>query len=236
MSRENASGQLNRSDIKIITAEDPVEFNIEGINQCQVRPKIGLTFGRILRAMLRQAPNIILVGEIRDLETAEITVQAALTGHLVFATLHTNDAPSAITRLLDLGVKPFLVSAAVQAIMAQRLVRVLCKECREAYTPTGIELRSIGLDPARAGELQFYRPQGCTACEQTGYHGRLGIFELMSIDTTLREMTFRQESANVLRDYATASAGMSTLVEDGARKVIQGTTSVDELLRVTSVV
>jgi len=226
--------QLNRPDVKIITAEDPVEFNIRGINQCQVRSGIGLTFARILRAMLRQAPNIILVGEIRDLETAEIAVQAALTGHLVFATLHTNDAPSAITRLLDIGVKPFLVSAAVQAIMAQRLVRVLCKECREGYTPSESQLVSVGLDPASAKGVEVFRARGCPACDHTGYRGRVGIFELMSMDTALREMTFRQESSNALRQYAQSSAGMSTLVQDGAKKIVNGVTSVEELLRVTS--
>ncbi|MHC4515090.1 MAG: GspE/PulE family protein [Planctomycetota bacterium] len=227
--------QLNRPDVKIITAEDPVEFHIGGINQCQVRANIGLTFARILRAMLRQAPNIILVGEIRDLETAEIAVQAALTGHLVFATLHTNDAPSAITRLLDIGVKPFLVSAAVQAIMAQRLIRVLCKECRESYVPSETELMSVGLDPAGASDMTLYRPRGCPSCEQAGYRGRIGIFELMSMDTTLREMTFRQESSNALRDYAKSSGRMPTLVQDGAKKVVNGITAVEELLRVTSV-
>ena len=226
--------QLNRPDVKIITAEDPVEFNIAGINQCQVRANIGLSFARILRAMLRQAPNIILVGEIRDRETAEIAVQAALTGHLVFASLHTNDAPSAVTRLIDIGVKPFLVSAAVQAIMAQRLVRVLCKECKEAYTPTDMEISSLGLRGVAAADVTLYRPVGCPACDHTGYHGRFGLFELLSMDTALREMTFRQESTVALRRYAQSSGGMTTLVEDGARKVIEGVTSVDEVLRVTS--
>jgi type IV pilus assembly protein PilB len=226
--------QLNRPDVKIITAEDPVEFNIAGINQCQVRANIGLSFARILRAMLRQAPNIILVGEIRDRETAEIAVQAALTGHLVFASLHTNDAPSAVTRLIDIGVKPFLVSAAVQAIMAQRLVRVLCKECKEAYTPTDMEISSLGMRGVVAADVTLYRPVGCPACEHTGYYGRFGLFELLSMDTTLREMTFRQESTVALRHYAQSSGGMTTLVEDGARKVIEGVTSVDEVLRVTS--
>ena len=226
--------QLNRPDVKIITAEDPVEFNIAGINQCQVRANIGLTFARILRAMLRQAPNIILVGEIRDRETAEIAVQAALTGHLVFASLHTNDAPSAVTRLIDIGVKPFLVSAAVQAIMAQRLVRVLCKECRQPYTPNEVDLTSIGMSGSPAADLQFYRPVGCPACDHTGYHGRLGLFELLSMDTTLREMTFRQESTVALREYARTAGGMTTLVDDGARKVVSGITAVDEILRVTS--
>lgn len=225
---------LNRPDVKIITAEDPVEFNIGGINQCQVRSTIGLDFARILRAMLRQAPNIILVGEIRDAETAEIAVQAALTGHLVFSTLHTNDAPSAVTRLADMGVKPFLVSAALQAVLAQRLVRVLCTECREAYAPPELERRSLGVDDARVGDRPFYRAVGCDACEGRGYRGRLGIFELMVMDTTLREMTFRRESAHRLRDYARTSVGMSSLLEDGIAKILDGTTSVEELLRVTA--
>jgi type IV pilus assembly protein PilB len=225
---------LNRSDVKIITAEDPVEFHIRGINQCHVKSRIGLTFARILRAMLRQAPNIILVGEIRDKETAEIAVQAALTGHLVFSTLHTNDAPSAITRLIDIGVKPFLVSAAVQAIMAQRLLRVLCKECKQPAEPTEVELRAIGLDPDRAKGGKFMRGVGCPACNQTGFRGRLGIFELLEMDMTLREMTFRGEPTVRLREYATQSGGMSTLLQDGVRKVLGGTTTIQELLRVTA--
>ncbi len=226
--------ELNRSDVKIITAEDPVEFNIRGINQCQVRSRIGLTFARILRAMLRQAPNVILVGEIRDRETAEIAVQAALTGHLVFSTLHTNDAPSAITRLVDMGTKPFLVAASVQAVLAQRLVRVLCTKCRQPYRPTPTELRAIGVDPARVAEASFYQPGGCPACEQTGYRGRLGIYELLQMDTTLREMTFRGEPMVRLRDYAWQSGGMSTLLQDGVRKVMDGTTTIPELLRVVA--
>ncbi len=226
--------QLNRSDVKIITAEDPVEFNLAGINQCQVRPTIGLTFARILRAMLRQAPNIILVGEIRDRETAEIAVQAALTGHLVFSTLHTNDAPSAITRLVDMGVKPFLAAASLQAVMAQRLVRLLCLECREAYQPEASELRMIGLDSDRYGGATFYRPVGCSACDDTGYRGRIGIFELMQMDSTLRELTYRQASALEVREYARTSGGMATLTDDGVRKVVEGRTSTEELLRVTA--
>jgi type IV pilus assembly protein PilB len=212
-----------------------VEFNIAGINQCQVRAGIGLTFARILRAMLRQAPNIILVGEIRDLETAEIAVQAALTGHLVFATLHTNDAPAAITRLADIGVKPFLVSAAVQAILAQRLVRVLCPHCKEAYRPTPTDLASIRLEDRATDATLLHRPVGCTHCEGVGYRGRLGLFELMTMDSTLREMTFRGESTTALRRCAQGSGGMSTLLEDGATKVLAGVTSVDEILRVTAV-
>ena len=224
---------LNRSDVKIITAEDPVEFNIAGINQCQVRSNIGLTFARILRAMLRQAPNVILVGEIRDRETAEIAVQAALTGHLVFSTLHTNDSPSAVTRLIDMGVKPFLVSAAVQAIMAQRLVRTHCPSCREEYDPSESELRTIGVDPVTYAGTPLYRAKGCSACEHAGYRGRLGIFELLEMNGTIREMTFRQESTERLRSQARAG-GMSTLNEDGVRKVLGGRTSIEELLRVTA--
>jgi type IV pilus assembly protein PilB len=225
---------LNRPDVKIITAEDPVEFHIAGINQCQVKPRIGLTFSRILRAMLRQAPNIILVGEIRDRETAEIAVQAALTGHLVFSTLHTNDSPSAITRLVDMGVKPFLVSAAVQAILAQRLVRVLCPECKQPHVPTEVELRSIGVDPDQAASVSLFQAAGCAACGQSGYRGRLGLFELLELDTTLREMIFRGEPTLRLREYAQQSGGMSNLLQDGVRKVLAGVTSIQELLRVTA--
>jgi type IV pilus assembly protein PilB len=226
--------QLNRSDTKIITAEDPVEFNIAGINQCQVRSHIGLTFARILRAMLRQAPNIILVGEIRDRETAEIAVQAALTGHLVFSTLHTNDAPSAITRLIDMGVKPFLVAAGVQAVLAQRLMRLLCLECKEPYQATAPELRILGQDPERAGQVTLHRAKGCAACEHTGFRGRIGIFELMVMDAELRERTFRREPTTKLREYARTASGMTTLTDDGVRKVLDGRSSIDELLRVTA--
>ncbi|MCB9879640.1 MAG: type II/IV secretion system protein [Planctomycetes bacterium] len=225
--------ELNRSDVKIITAEDPVEFNISGINQCQVKSRIGLSFARILRAMLRQAPNVILVGEIRDKETAEIAVQAALTGHLVFSTLHTNDATSAITRLCDMGVKPFLVSASVQAVLAQRLLRVLCKQCRQPHEPSPVEWKQIGVDPANV-DGPVYRAEGCDACGNSGYRGRLGIYELLQMDNTLREMTFRGEPMVRLRDYAFQSGAMSTLLQDGVRKVLDGTTSIAELLRVVA--
>ncbi|MFN9332109.1 MAG: GspE/PulE family protein [Planctomycetota bacterium] len=226
--------ELNRPDVKIITAEDPVEFNIRGINQCQVKSRIGLTFARILRAMLRQAPNVILVGEIRDKETAEIAVQAALTGHLVVSTLHTNDSASAITRLVDMGVKPFLVAASVQAVLAQRLLRVVCKQCRQPYEPTPTELRSVGIDAGRAREATFYRAEGCESCGHSGYKGRLGIYELLQLDNTLREMTVRGEPMVRLREYAWQSGGMSTLLQDGVRKVMQGMTTIPELLRVVA--
>ena len=226
--------QLNRPDVKIITAEDPVEFNIRGINQCQVRSRIGLSFARILRAMLRQAPNIILVGEIRDRETAEIAVQAALTGHLVFSTLHTNDSASAITRLCDMGVKPFLVAAAVQAVLAQRLVRVLCPQCAVPVELDEVELRSIGVEVGVGGGSRTMRAVGCPACDHSGYRGRLGIFEMMSLDESLRERIFHGEPTVRLREHALQSGGMITLLQDGAKKVLAGKTSIQELLRVTA--
>ncbi len=225
---------LNRPDVKIITAEDPVEYNISGINQVQVHHAIGLDFARILRAMLRQAPNIILVGEIRDSETAEVAIQAALTGHLVFSTLHTNDAPSALARLIDMGVKPFLVAASVQAILAQRLVRLLCPSCKEAYEPGPVELRALGLAEEATRGRPFYRPKGCEACSGSGYLGRKGIFELLEMDDELREMTFRRRSSLHLREYAIRSGNMSPLRADGARKVLEGLTSVEEVLRVVA--
>ncbi|MEZ5989964.1 MAG: GspE/PulE family protein [Planctomycetota bacterium] len=225
---------LNKSDVKIITAEDPVEYHISGINQCQVKHQIGLDFSRILRAMLRQAPNIILVGEIRDGETAEIAIQAALTGHLVFSTLHTNDAPSALARLIDMGVKPFLVAASVQAVLAQRLVRNLCPSCKEAYQPTPAELRSIGVEEGQVGGRELYRARGCDACSGTGYMGRSGIFELMVMDDEIRERTFRRESTIAIRRYAEQGAGMFTLLRDGARKFLEGRTSIDEVFRVVA--
>ncbi|MEO2095367.1 MAG: GspE/PulE family protein [bacterium] len=227
-----ALSELNRPDVKIITAEDPVEYHIPGINQVQVNSRIGVTFSRILKAMLRCAPNVILVGEIRDLETAEIAIQAALTGHLVFSTVHTNDAPSALTRLSDLGVKPFLVSAAVQFVMAQRLVRRLCPECAEEYDPHPAELHSLGLDPGLMEGQRFKRPRGCTACEGAGYRGRVALFELMEMNHELRELCFRGAALDELRVTALSSGSLRPLIRDGARKVIKGATSVTEVLRV----
>jgi type IV pilus assembly protein PilB len=224
--------ELNRPDVKIITAEDPVEYNLAGINQCQVRHQIGLDFQRILRAMLRQAPNIILVGEIRDKETAEIAIQASLTGHLVFSTLHTNDAPSALTRLIDMGVKPFLVSTAIMAVMAQRLIRRLCPHCREPYEPTAIELRQLNLTPAALEGRTVHRPVGCDECSKTGYRGRIGCFELFAMDSTLREMCFRGASTVKLREQAKISGGLVTLMEDGVRKFLSGETTIEEVLTV----
>ena len=228
-----ALSELNRTDVKIITAEDPVEYHMAGINQVQVNTKIGLTFARILRSMLRAAPNVILVGEIRDIETAEVAIQAALTGHLVFSTLHTNDAPSAITRLLDMGVPPFLVSSAIQVVIAQRLVRRLCDNCAETYTPPEAEIRFLGLDPANVGELQFRRPRGCRTCEGVGYRGRLGLFELFEMDSDLRDATFRGDTLESIRELALARGKLQPLIVAGSHKVLSGATSVNEVLRVT---
>jgi type IV pilus assembly protein PilB len=224
--------KLNRPDVKIITAENPIEYNLAGINQSEVRHEIGLTFQRILRAMMRQAPNIILVGEIRDGETADIAIQAALTGHLVFSTLHTNDAPSAITRLIDMGVKPFLVASAVMAIMGQRLIRMLCKECKEPYDPTDVELRSVGLTRQKTEGLTLYRAVGCPACSGQGYRGRKGVYELMEMSPDLREMAFRKKPTMELRAKA-RSEGMTTLQEDCVRKVLAGLTTIPEAIRTT---
>jgi len=228
-----ALSELNRPDVKIITAEDPVEYHLRGLNQVQVNPKIGLSFARILKAMLRAAPNIILVGEIRDAETAEMAIQAALTGHLVFSTLHTNDAPSALTRLADIGVKPFLVSAAVQAVIAQRLVRRLCTECAEEYAPSDLEFAALGLDPRTFEGRKFKRARGCRACESSGYRGRVALFEHLEMDERLRELCFRGASLEELRQTALASGALSGLVADGARKVVSGQTSLQEVMRVT---
>jgi len=227
-----ALNELNRPDRKIITAEDPIEYHLNGINQCQVNDKIGLTFARILRAMLRQAPNIILVGEIRDRETAEIAVQAALTGHLVFSTLHTNDAPSAITRLIDMGVAPFLVASSVQAVMAQRLVRRICPKCKVPVEYSDAELMTIGINPSEVRGVTFYRGKGCPYCSNTGFRGRCGIFELMEMNNELREMAFRREPSRKLRRQARIS-GMTTLEEDGARKVLAGITTLPEVVAIT---
>ena len=228
-----AINELNRPDRKIITAEDPVEYNLSGINQVQVREDIGLTFASILRSMLRQAPNIILVGEVRDLEVAEVAVQSALTGHLVFSTLHTNDAPSAITRLIDMGVKPFLVASSIQAVMAQRLIRVICAECKETDVNVDARvLRMLGFRPEEIEGTTFYRGRGCENCNGTGYRGRQGIFELMELDGVIREMAFDQAPLSEVRRAARAG-GMRSLLEDGRAKVRNGVTTAEDLIRVT---
>jgi type IV pilus assembly protein PilB len=226
-----ALNELNRPDTKIITAEDPIEYTFAGINQSQVMTEINRTFPVILRAMLRQAPEIILVGEIRDEETAEIAIRAALTGHLVFSTLHTNDAPSAIPRLIDMGIKPYMVASSVQAIMAQRLVRTICSNCRAPYEPPERLLRAVGLAPEDVEGITLYHGTGCNRCHDTGYHGRLAIFELMEMNPELRNLTFAKAPTGEIREKA-RSYGMLTLMEDGLRKVIQGVTTIDEVLRV----
>jgi type IV pilus assembly protein PilB len=226
----SALGELNRPDRKIITAEDPVEYVLPGINQVEVKHDIGLDFARIIRAMLRQAPNVILVGEIRDAETAEMAIQASLTGHLVFSTLHTNDAPSSITRLIDMGVEPFLVASSVMAIMAQRLVRVVCSKCKEEYKPDPSELQNFELTAEQMANAIFCRGKGCNHCQHTGYRGRIAAFELMIMNSTLREMTFKSEPSQNLRRQARLF-GMKTLVEDALGKAVQGKTTLLEVYK-----
>jgi type IV pilus assembly protein PilB len=222
---------LNRPDRKIITAEDPVEYNFTGINQCQVRDSIGLTFTAILRAMLRQAPNIVLVGEIRDKEVADIAIQAALTGHLVFSTLHTNDAPSAITRLLDMGVKPFLVASAIQAIMAQRLIRILCDKCKEPDPePDRRLLRLVDISEEDLEQNPVYRGVGCAHCGNIGFRGRKGIFEMVQLNTEIRELAFNRGTITEIRD-ACVRGGMRTLLQDGKIKILRGDTTPLEVAR-----
>jgi len=231
----SALGIINNADINIITVEDPIEYQMQGISQVQVNPKIGLTFANGLRTIVRQDPDVILVGEIRDLETAEIAIQAALTGHLVFSTLHTNDAASAITRLIDMGVEPFLVSSAVNAILAQRLVRKICPHCREAYVPSDAFLEKVGLSPIKFAGRELYRGVGCAQCLQTGYKGRIGIFELMSLTPAMKSLILTTSDAGQIKKQALASlaTGMMTLRQDGLRKVLAGMTTLEEVFRVT---
>ena len=223
---------INTPNRKIITVEDPVEYQLAGINQVQVNPAVQMTFANALRAMLRQAPNIIMVGEIRDLETAEIAINASLTGHLVFSTLHTNDAPSAVTRLIDMGVKPFLVASSVRAIMAQRLVRRVCKKCAQPYTPTADEIRLLGLDEDYIKNSTFMKGRGCSACGHTGYKGRMGIYEIFILQEEIQNLIYGKAASNVIRDAARKS-GMRTLREDGLRKAAAGTTTLAEVLSTT---
>jgi len=223
---------INRPDRKIITVEDPVEYLLAGINQVQVSDVVGLTFAAALRAMLRQAPNVIMLGEIRDIETASIAINASLTGHLVFSTLHTNDAPGAVTRLIDIGVKPFLVASSVRALMAQRLVRKVCKKCTAPYQPSESELESLGLDPGKVSGATFMRGKGCNDCNKTSYRGRFGIFEIFVLDDEARKLIYDRVPASVLRSRA-REMGMRTLREDGARKVMAGLTTAEEVIRAT---
>ena len=226
----SALGELNRPDRKIITAEDPVEYYLPGINQVEVKHSIGLNFGKIIKAMLRQAPNVILVGEIRDNETADMAIQASLTGHLVFSTLHTNDAPGAITRLIDMGVQPFLVACSIMAVMAQRLVRVVCPKCKETYKPTQEEVDLFEITPEELAAGDWVQGKGCNACQHTGYKGRRAVFELMTMNSTLREMTFQSEPTTNLRRQARLF-GMRTIVQDATVKASQGLTSLKEVYK-----
>ncbi len=226
-------GQMNTPNRKIITVEDPVEYQMAGVNQVQVNRDVGLDFSAALRSILRQAPNIVMIGEIRDQETADIAMEAALTGHLVFSTLHTNDAPSAITRLIDIGVKPYLVASAVRAVMAQRLVRCICRECKEERAPTTRELKMLGdMGAKNVQNMKMYRGRGCAVCSMTGYKGRKGIFEIFQMTEELQRLVFDQRPSAELRALAREN-GMRSLREDGLLKVASGMTSLDEVLRVT---
>jgi type IV pilus assembly protein PilB len=223
---------INKPDRKIITVEEPIEYQMNGINQVQVNTDIGMTFPAALRSILRQAPNIIMIGEIRDLETASIATNASLTGHLVFSTLHTNDAPSAVARLIDIGVQPFLIASSVRAIMAQRLVRRLCANCKEPGELSETELRALHLDAGQLRDAQVMKPVGCDQCRKTGYKGRMGIFEMFVIDDEVRHMINTRRPTLLLRQRA-RELGMRTLREDGIRKVLGGLTSAEEVISIT---
>jgi general secretion pathway protein E len=227
-----ALDKINSTDKNIITIEDPVEYQLPGIGQIHVNPKIGLTFANGLRSIVRQDPDVILVGEIRDLETAEISIHAALTGHLVFSTLHTNDAPGAITRLIDMGIEPFLVASSVVAIVAQRLVRVICPSCKKPYKPDQALLHELGLSPARTGKRTLYQGTGCPDCLGTGYRGRTGIYEILVVDDTVRGLMLKTSDSATIKAEGIAR-GMTTLRDDGIRKVLKGITTIEEVLRVT---
>ncbi|MEM6886225.1 MAG: ATPase, T2SS/T4P/T4SS family [Verrucomicrobiota bacterium] len=223
---------LNKADRKLITVEDPVEYELAGINQVQVSEDVGMTFPAALRAMLRQAPNIIMVGEIRDVDTANIAINASLTGHLVFSTLHTNDAPSAVTRLVDMGVKPFLVSSSLRAVLAQRLIRKLCSNCIQSYVPTEVELRALNLKEEQLAGANFQKGHGCDTCRGTGYKGRNGIFEIFTVDDEIRGLINDEASVSVIRKRA-RDMGMRTLREDGIRKAVAGITTPEEIILAT---
>jgi len=223
---------INSPEMKLLTAEDPVEYEIDGIMQVPVNPQIGLTFATALRAFLRQDPDVIMVGEIRDLETAQVAIQASLTGHLVFSTLHTNDAPGAVTRLIDMGVEPFLIASTLEAVLAQRLVRRICVNCREPYAPDDALLQQAGIARTAVGDRPFYRGRGCPRCHRTGYHGRLGIFEWLRLTEPVRELVLARAPTLDLRRQAMRQ-GMRTLRDDGLRAVLDGETTIDEILQYT---
>lgn len=228
-----ALSRINSPDINILTVEDPVEYQLPGVGQMQVQSKIDLTFASGLRAFLRQDPDVIMVGEIRDRETAEIAIQASLTGHLVLSTVHTNDAPGAVTRLVDMGVEPFLVSSTLNGVLAQRLVRNLCPACKKPYTPTRDQMLEIGVDPDTLTEpVTFYHEVGCSECLETGYRGRSGIYEMLTVDDEVRRLIIKNVDAGTIKKYATKNTPMRTLLQDGVRKVLAGTTTPEEILRV----
>ncbi|MDJ0623442.1 MAG: ATPase, T2SS/T4P/T4SS family, partial [Desulfocapsaceae bacterium] len=214
-----------------ITIEDPVEYRINGIGQVQVNPKIDLTFASGLRSIVRQDPDVILVGEIRDTETAEIAIQSALTGHLVFSTLHTNDSASAITRLRDMGIEPFLISSSVNAILAQRLVRIICTHCKEEYQPDAEEWKKLGISPLEVEGKKVYHGTGCNNCNHTGYRGRKGIFELMHLDQDMKKLVLKTSDSNAIKKLA-VEKGMVTLRQDGIQKIFEGKTTIEEVFRV----
>ena len=227
-----ALNELNDIETKIITTEDPIEYDIDGIIQVQMRPEVGVTFAKCLRSILRQDPDVVMVGEIRDLETAEIAAQASLTGHIVFTTLHTNDAPSSIARLLDLGIEPFLLTATIEGIIAQRLIRKICEHCKTPFSPTESQLMELGLSPEDIKGKQFYYGAGCNRCNNTGYRGRTGLFEIMTFNDEIRELIMNHASTNVLRTAA-QKAGMKLLREAGLSSIYNGLSTIDEVVKET---
>jgi type IV pilus assembly protein PilB len=223
---------INTADLKLLTAEDPVEYEIEGIMQVPVNPLVGLTFAAALRSFLRQDPDVIMVGEIRDLETAQIAIQASLTGHLVLSTLHTNDSAGAVTRLVDMGVEPFLIASSLEAVLAQRLVRRVCVQCRTPYTPAPEMLKQLGVSADSIGDRQFFYGKGCPVCSQSGYRGRLGIYEWLRMTEAVRDMVGQRASTLTIRQKA-IEQGMRTLRDDGLRSIFDGHTSIEEIVKYT---
>jgi general secretion pathway protein E len=224
--------EINHPDINIITVEDPVEYKLEGISQIQVNTKIGLTFAKSLRSIVRQDPDVILIGEIRDQETSSIAIQSALTGHLVLSTLHTNDSASAITRLVDIGIEPFLITSAVRAVIAQRLIRILCDHCKEEFQPDEIELNRLGLSVNDCSRKKIFRAKGCSKCIQTGYKGRMPIFEILVLEQHHKSLILQTSDSSKLRALCIENK-MKTLMQDGIEKIFAGITTIEEVLRVT---
>jgi len=227
-----ALNEIYSEEKKIITVEDPVEYQLNGVNQIQVHPQINLTFANGLRSIVRQDPDIIMVGEIRDAETVEIAVQAALTGHLVLSTLHTNDAAGAVSRLLDMGAEPYLIASSLIGVVAQRLVRVNCPRCKQPYEPKPIELQEVGITPEMRVDHPIMSGTGCPECRGVGYRGRSGVYEMLTIDDNIRQMIVKRESASVIKQYGMKQQDMTTLLMDGRRRVLEGETTIKEVLRV----